>query len=108
ILQPCLHDEPQAHLELFRPLFSGARGLWFNSEPERDLAERIFELPSRHRVVGAGMDVPERYDPTGFRERHGIAGPFILYAGRREGGKRWEWLLDAFAKATLAYDLPFS
>jgi glycosyltransferase involved in cell wall biosynthesis len=107
ILQPCLHDEPQAHLELFRPLFSGARGLWFNSEPERDVALRLFDLPPRQRVVGAGIDVPDGYDPEGFRARYGITGPFILYAGRREGGKRWEWLLDAFAKATLAYDLPF-
>jgi len=54
------------------------------------------------------MHVPEHYDPQGFRDRHGIERPFVLYAGRREGGKRWEWLLDAFAMATLTYDLPFA
>lgn len=108
ILQPCLHDEPQAHLELFRPLFTGARGLWFNSDPERDLASRIFGPLQSHAVVGAGMHVPAAYDPDGFRRRFGVERPFVLYAGRREGGKRWEWLLEAFAKATLAYDLPFS
>ncbi len=108
ILQPCLHDEPQAALELFRPLFSGARGVWFNSEPEQALAERLFRLPARQRVVGTGVHVPDRYDTEGFRQRYGIRDRFVLYAGRREGGKRWEWLLDAFARALTVYDLPFS
>src|SRR5262249_21282802 len=50
----------------------------------------------------------DAYDPERFRSRHGIPGRFVLYAGRREGGKRWEWLLDAFARAVRLYDLPFS
>jgi glycosyltransferase involved in cell wall biosynthesis len=108
ILQPCLHDEPQAHLELFRPLFSGARGVWFNSDPEQALASRLFDLPDDNRVIGSGVTVPDGYDPDGFRARHGVDGPFVLYAGRREGGKRWEWLLDAFADAVERFDLPLS
>jgi glycosyltransferase involved in cell wall biosynthesis len=107
ILRPCLHDEPQARLELFGPLFSGVRGLWFNADPERDLAASLFDLPSRQRVVGEGFDIPTAYDPDGFRSRYGIDGRFVLYAGRREGAKRWEWLLEAFAAATIEYDLPF-
>lgn len=109
ILVPCLHDEPEAWLELFRPLFSGARGIWFLSEPEHELAHRIHgELPD-HDVTGAGVDVPERYDPDGFRERHRLGDqPFLLYAGRREGGKNWEWLLSAFHRAVDAHDLPFA
>jgi glycosyltransferase involved in cell wall biosynthesis len=59
-------------------------------------------------VVGAGVDVPVRYDPEGFRRRHGIDGRFVLYAGRREGAKNWEWLLDAFASAVEHHRLPFS
>jgi glycosyltransferase involved in cell wall biosynthesis len=59
-------------------------------------------------VTGAGVPVPERYDPDGFRERHGIHRPFVLYAGRREGGKNWEWLLSAFARAVKVHDLPFA
>ena len=30
--------------EIFEPLFSGARGIWFLSEPERRLAERLRDL----------------------------------------------------------------
>lgn len=99
LLMPCLHDEPETRLDIFGPLFSGARAVWFLSEPERDLARSLYDLPPRHGVLGSGVHVPERYDPEGFRRRHGIDRPFVLYAGRREGAKGWEWLLDAFHTA---------
>jgi glycosyltransferase involved in cell wall biosynthesis len=105
LLMPCLHDEPEARLDIFGPLFSGARGVWFLSEPERDLARRLYQLPPRHDVLGSGVHVPDRYDAEGFRARHGIDGPFVLYAGRREGAKGWEWLLDAFATAVTRHEL---
>lgn len=105
LLMPCLHDEPEARLDIFGPLFSGARAVWFLSEPERDLARQLYELPARHDVLGSGVHVPDRYDPDGFRRRHGIDGPFVLYAGRREGAKGWEWLLDTFATAVTRHDL---
>lgn len=100
ILMPCLHDEPEAYLDLYRPLFAGSRGLWFLSNPERDLAQRIFPQLAARDVIGSGVHVPARYDADGFRRRHGIEGRFVFYAGRREGGKNWNGLLDAFARAT--------
>jgi glycosyltransferase involved in cell wall biosynthesis len=108
ILMPCLHDEPEAYLDLFRPLFEGSRGLWFLSEPEAELAARIHPHLPAHEVIGSGLTVPDAYDPDGFRSRHGIEGRFVLYAGRREGAKNWEHLLAAFATATERSKLPFS
>lgn len=93
ILLPCLHDEPEAYLEIYRALFAGSRGLWFQTPPERDLAHRIFQLPTRTAVVGSGIHVPAGYDPDGFRARHGLDGDFVLFAGRREWGKGWPDLL---------------
>jgi glycosyltransferase involved in cell wall biosynthesis len=107
VLMPCLHDEPEAGLEIFRPLFEGAAGCWFLSEPERDLATRLFRL-ARHEVTGAGVEPIADHDPDGFRRRHGIEGRFVLYAGRREGAKRWPWLLEAFAAAHERAPLPLS
>jgi len=98
LLMPCLHDEPETRLDIFGPLFSGARAVWFLSEPERDLARSLYDLPPRHGVLGSGVHVPERYDPEGFRRRHGIDGPFVYYAGRREGAKSWPELVDAYAE----------
>lgn len=97
ILMPCLHDEPTAYLDLFAPLFSGSRGLWFLSDPEAELASRLHRLTPRHEVIGAGIEQPATYDPDGFRERFSISGPFLYYAGRREWGKGWSELLAAFA-----------
>jgi glycosyltransferase involved in cell wall biosynthesis len=108
ILMPCLHDEPQARLDIFRTVFAGARGLWFLTEPERDVASRLYDLPPTHAVVGSGVAVPDAYDADGFRRRHRIERPFVLYAGRREGAKGWEWMLDAFASAVDRHDLPFA
>jgi glycosyltransferase involved in cell wall biosynthesis len=108
IIHPSLHDEPQAALDIFKPLISGARGLWVQTQPEFDLVERLFPDHPEIAMVGSGIDVPDFYDPDGFRARHGLDGPFVVYAGRREGGKRWEWLLEVFTRVVQAHDLPFT
>ena len=108
VLWTCLHDEPYAYLDLFRPVFTGSAGLLFQSGPEQDLALRIAPEVAPHEVVGCGVEVPERYDPDGFRERYGIEGRFLLYAGRREGAKGWDELLEALAAINARRDLPFT
>ncbi len=105
LLMPCLHDEPEAYLDIYQPLFSGARGIWFLSAPEQDLAQRIHPQLPAHEVIGSGLHVPDRYDPEAFRAKYGIEGRFVLFAGRREGGKNWEQLLDGFAAASMYGDL---
>lgn len=108
ILVPCLHDEPYARLRMFKPMFEGVRAVWFLTEPEAELANHLFHIdPARQTVIGSGLPVPTAYDPDGFRERHGIEGRFLLYAGRREGGKSWDELLAWFASATKRHGLPF-
>lgn len=102
ILMPCLHDEPEAYLDIYRSTIQGAAGLWFLTDPERDLAERIY---GRHHhglqrpgaVIGAGVDPVPVGDAEAFRKSFKIDGPFIYYAGRREWGKGWEDLLSGFA-----------
>ncbi|MGF1598272.1 MAG: glycosyltransferase family 4 protein [Acidimicrobiales bacterium] len=98
IVMPCLHDEPTARLEIFRPLIGGARGVWFLTEPEARLAAELFDLPRRHAIVGAGIEPPEAYRPEDFRSAYGVDRPFVYYAGRREWGKGWSELLASFAE----------
>jgi glycosyltransferase involved in cell wall biosynthesis len=100
VVIPCLHDEPYARLDVLRPVLSEPAVVWFLSEPEHQLAHRLGPVSARHTITGAGVHAPEVYDPEGFRARHGLRRPFVLYAGRREAGKGWDWLLDAFAFAT--------
>ncbi|MDA8039687.1 MAG: glycosyltransferase family 4 protein [Actinomycetota bacterium] len=107
VLMPCLHDEAYARLRLVRAALSGAAALWFLSEPEHQLGHRLAALPPHHFLVGAAVEVPERYDTTGFRERFGIERPYVLYAGRREDGKGWRQVLGAFGAAVLRHRVPF-
>ncbi len=99
VVMPCLHNEPTVYLDLFQPLISGAAGLWFLTDPERDLASRVFQLSNNNAVVGAGVTVPDEYQPDRFRHEFGIDRPFAFYAGRRERGKGWDDLRNAFAFA---------
>ena len=103
VVMPCLHDEQYAHLDLFRPVLSEAASVWFLSEPEHDLAHRLGPVTRDHLVTGAGVHVPGSYDPEGFRRRYRIERPFVLFAGRREPGKGWPWLLDAYRVAVMEH-----
>ena len=101
VVIPCLHDENYAYLALFQPLLGGSAQVWFMSEPEHQLAHRIGPVTAGHFVTGEGVLIPESYDPEGFRKRHGITRPYVLFAGRREGGKGWNDLLRSFSRAVV-------
>ncbi len=106
VIMPCLHDEPYSQLGIVRSTLGSAAGLWFLSEPEHLLAHRLAPaLSPRHSVVGAAVEIPEHYDPAGFRERHGLSSPFVLFAGRREPGKGWDSMLRAFARVVAIGDV---
>lgn len=105
VVVPCLHNEPYAHLEVIRPVLRDPASVWFLSEPEHQLAHRLGPVTAHHVLTGAGVGVPESYDPEGFRARHGMMHPFLLYAGRREAGKGWDWLVSCYA-AALEHDDP--
>jgi glycosyltransferase involved in cell wall biosynthesis len=94
LLVPCLHDEPFARLKRMQQLFGAVAGFLFNTEPEMGLARRLFDVPAaKSALVGMGLadfDV----DATAFARRHGLAVPYIMYAGRREPLKGTPLLLD--------------
>lgn len=99
IVMPCLHDEGYARLKVVRRALSGVARAWYLSEPERDLAVALGLDPGAGDLTGAGVPVPSSHDPARFHERHRVERPFLLYAGRREEGKGWPVLLEAFAAA---------
>ncbi len=97
VLLPCLHDECFAYLDTMREMFNSVHGWIFNTEPERDLAVRLYGIDAaRAHVVGLGLD-PFLADGTRFRQAHGIHHPYVLYAGRREPLKGTPLLLDYLA-----------
>lgn len=98
LLIPCLHDESYAYMNVFRKAFAGVRGMAFHAEPERLLAEKLYGVKGERFVtLGEGIDTDWNGDAERFRSRFGIRDPFILYAGRKEAGKRVDVLVRYFA-----------
>ncbi len=94
LLLPCLHDESFAYLGTIKEMFTAVRGHVFNTAPERDLAVRLYGIdPARSHVVGMGLD-PFGADGERFRHKHRLAGPYVMYAGRREPLKGTPLLMD--------------
>jgi glycosyltransferase involved in cell wall biosynthesis len=98
VLIPCLHDEPFAYLKIVGHLFRSVRGTVFNSAPERSLARRLFGVAGDAPVVGFGFDPvePAVSSTEAFCARYGIDGDYLLYFGRKEGGKNLPLLLECF------------
>lgn len=107
VVMPQMHDEHYARMAVFRPMMTDSAAVWFMSDPEHQLAHRLGPVAARHPVVGQGVDVPASYDPDGFRRRHGLERPFVLFAGRRERGKGWDELITAFAEAVERHRVGF-
>ncbi|MBQ7666544.1 MAG: glycosyltransferase [Kiritimatiellae bacterium] len=104
LLVPCFHDECYARVEALHAAFSKIRGFLFNTEPERKLAHRLMSglSPRVEETVAMGIE-PFEASKTAFASRTGIAAPYIIYSGRREGAKGTPILLDyldAFRRRT--------
>ena len=99
ILIPCLHDEAYAHMGLFKEVFSKVAGMTFLSDPERLLAETLYGVHGESfPFLGAGVDTDFSSDALRFRHKYEIEEPFILYAGRKDAGKRVDELICYFVE----------
>ena len=94
VLIPCFHDEPYAYMDCFHEAFSQVKGMVFNAEPERELAERLFNTEGQTNItMGIGVDTDWSCDAQQFRQKFGIDAPFVLYAGRKDEGKNVHTLI---------------
>jgi glycosyltransferase involved in cell wall biosynthesis len=97
-LVPFAHDEWPIHASMWDAFFARPQCIVFSTPEERAFLERRFpKLALRGPTIGAGVAIPTGVDPQRFRERYGIAGPFVLYLGRIDRSKGLERLLDGFA-----------
>jgi glycosyltransferase involved in cell wall biosynthesis len=98
-LVPLAHDEWPIYFPMWEQLLSLPRGLVFSTEEERDFLRRRFPntLPAGP-VVGTGIDAAALLNPVGFRQRHGLTEPFLLYVGRVDAAKGCGELFDYFRR----------
>lgn len=99
VMIPCFHEEAYVYMDVFKKAFSNIKGMIFNAEPEKILAERIFDV-NRQKLItpGLGLDTKLVYDEDRFRAKYDIHDPFILYAGRKDVGKNIYALIRYFAE----------
>ena len=101
ILIPCLHDESYAYMQILKQRMNSFQGMIFLSKPEKDLAIRLYGLDKvKMAVLGGGLDTAwaASCNGEGFREKYGISQDFILYAGRKDAGKKADELIRFFVR----------
>jgi glycosyltransferase involved in cell wall biosynthesis len=88
VLVPTTHDEPPLRFSIYREVFDRPRAFAFLTPAEQELVRARFGVGDRPAVVaGMGVEVKEPGDLAAFRHRHGLSGPYALYAGRIDEGK---------------------
>ena len=109
VLVPTAHDEPYLYLPAFASIFRQPQLLIHLTEPERDLVRRVIDPPLPPQlVVGLGLDAPPPQPDAAarFRQKYGIEGDFILYAGRITEAKNVPELLDYFQQFCAQHPRP--
>lgn len=96
---PTAHDEEPIYMNIYKELFRRVKGIIYLAEEEKAFAERHFHNKSvPNRVLGMGIDVKENADENRFREKYGISGDYLLFAGRIEENKGCKELVDHFIR----------
>jgi glycosyltransferase involved in cell wall biosynthesis len=100
VMHPAAHDEPALHLPVYRHVFSGVRGLVFQTWGEQSLVERMFPVGHLPQVVvGLGYEEPPVAPGPG--RPACLAGigerPYLLSLGRVDGFKGTTMLAGFFS-----------
>ncbi len=95
VLVPTTHDEPPLAFSIYREVFERPRAFAFLTPAEQELVRARFGTGDRPvAVAGMGVEPAAPGDLAAFRARHGLAGPYALYAGRIDAGKGCAAMLD--------------
>jgi glycosyltransferase involved in cell wall biosynthesis len=87
-LVPTTHDEPPLRFGIYADVFAAPQAFGFLTPAEEALVRGRFPLGGRPSFqVGMGIETPAPPDVAGFRARHGLERPYVLYAGRIDAGK---------------------
>ncbi len=99
VLVPTAHEEAAIGLTAYKPVFLAPRAVAYSTEEERRMVwGRFRNARVPNDVVGVGVDVPADRDGARFREKYGIAGPYLLYVGRIVESKNCAELFANFAR----------
>ncbi len=88
ILLPTAHDEPYIYYPVYHDAFMKPKALIYLTPEEKKFVESHFNVSQKPNCVcGSGVDIPETVDSGYFREKYGIEGDYLIYAGRIDESK---------------------
>ena len=97
VLVPTAERDETIGLAIFSALFRGVRAVMYNSPEERAMIQAAsgnHDVPGV--VVGIGSDVPNNPQPSRFRQKYNVRGPFAIYVGRIDQNKGCKELFEFF------------
>lgn len=96
LLVPDAHDELFLNMKIYKELFHAPRGFFFNTEEEKQLVYKKFEIGDiPYTIGGIGIETPEWADGKRFKDKYRLD-QYILYAGRIDYGKNCHILFQYF------------
>jgi glycosyltransferase involved in cell wall biosynthesis len=100
VLAPTAHDEALIFLPLFRDMFARFGAYLFLTVEERCFIEEQFAVEHALKAtMGMPVALSATPDAARFRQKFGIADPFLLYAGRLDPSKGCDDLITYFRAA---------
>lgn len=88
VFVPTAHDEYNIYFKVYKKIFHMPRKIVYLTEEEKLFVEKQFHNERvEHKVIGIGIDLPEKVDTEHFCKKYGIEGKYIIYAGRVEEEK---------------------
>jgi glycosyltransferase involved in cell wall biosynthesis len=107
VLVPTAHDEAPIFLPAYREMFARFPAHVFLTPEERQFVEETFAVGNaRKATIGMPVELIGAPDADRFRARYGVAGPFLLYAGRIDPTKGCDQLLAFYRAARRDLPLP--
>jgi len=97
ILVPTAERDEAIGLSIFKDVFRSVRAIMYNSPEERAMIHAVsgnHDVPGV--VVGVGSEVAANPQPSRFRQKHNIKGPFAIYVGRIDRNKGCNELFEFF------------
>ena len=101
VMIPCFHEESNAYMNITKECAARFKGMIFLSNPEAELAYKLYDLSKvKTAVLGAYVESgwEDSCSPQAFREKYNIQDDFILYAGRKDSGKKADELVKFFLR----------
>lgn len=96
---PCVHNESYAYMIRMKEMFTRFKKIIFNAEPEEQLAHKIYDISTaKTKVFGLGLNTDFEASKERFVRKYNISNPFVLYAGRKDIGKKVDLLLEYFTQ----------